>query len=377
MVELTLKEKFAFKFIFSEKKVYHRWYGRFLSFGIDYGRLRRVVARVSNWQQWCKEWTKEGDEIHKKAEHALIEGCNFKARALFHEAVACYHIGQHIFFIDSKQKEKTQEKARISYEKAIGLYAKNARPIRVEIPFNGVEIPGYLRLADTPNQPLMIFVNGMDNIKEAEGHSFGTLFNQHGFNFFTFDGPGQGELWSKMKFDAKEYHKAITAIIDWFEQQQVYKINLEKIALVGFSLGGYLAPMSAAYDNRVKCTAGNSGLVFIGGLNGLKRLNPIWQRGVTYMTGCKTLEEAVDQFDYDIETSPNLRTPLLFYHAGKDEVMPTPKMHAEKIMRWARGEKTLRFYEDAEHCTQNYLDEVFPEIIDWFKKKFEMQLKED
>ena len=52
--------------------------------------------------------------------------------------------------------------------------------------------------------------------------------------------------------------------------------------------------------------------------------------------------------------------------------MPSPQTHAEKIMRWAQGEKTLRFYEDAEHCTVDYLDEVFPEIVDWFKQKLEI-----
>ncbi len=372
MIKLSLKEKFAFRFIFSEKKVYHRWYGRFLSFGIDYGRLRRVVARVHNWLEWCNEWTKEGDKVYKKAEEAIKDGYEVKARALYHEAVGCYHAGQHIFFIDSNQKETTQEKARISYKKAIGLYDEQERPIRIEIPFNGIKIPGYLRLSAIPNKPLLIFVNGMDNIKEAEGHSQGTLFKQHGFNHFTFDGPGQGELWKDMKFDGKEYYKVVSTIIDWFQEQQMYEIDLEKIALVGFSLGGYLAPMCAAHDERVKCVVGNSGLVYIGGLKGLKELNPIWQRGVTYMTGCETLAESVRKFDWDIEEEPNLKAPLLFYHAGKDEVMPSPKIHAEKIMRWAKGEKTLKYYENGEHCTQNYLDEVFPEIIDWFKKKFEI-----
>lgn len=372
MVNLFLKEKVAFRFVFNEKRIYQRWYGRFLSFGIDYGRLRRVVARISNWLQWCEEWTKEGDLLYKKAEEALMNGYDNKAQALFHEAVGCYHVGQHIFFIDSNQKEITQEKARISYKKAIDLYDEQERPIRIEIPFNGAIIPGYLRLSNISNKPLVIFINGMDNIKEAEGHSQGTLFQKHGFNFFTFDGIGQGEMWKNIKFDVREYHKVVSIIIDWFEKQQIYDIDIERIALVGFSLGGYLAPMSAAYDKRVKCVIGNSGLVYIGGVSGLKRLNPIWQRGVTYMTGCATLEEAVNYFDWDIEESPNLQIPFLFYHAGKDEVMPAPKTHAEKVMRWANGDKTLKFYEDAEHCTMNYLDEVFPEIVDWIKKNFQM-----
>jgi dienelactone hydrolase len=372
MVKLTLKERFAFKFIFSEKKVYHRWYGRFLSFGIDYGRLRRVVHRIPNWLQWCSEWTKEGDMLYEMAEEALQNGYMIKARALFHESVGCYHVGQHIFFISSSEKEGTQEKARKSYKKAINLYNEEERPIPIKIKFNGVTILGYLRLSPFVNKPLIIFINGMDNIKEAEGHSQGMLFRQHGFNYFTFDGPGQGELWQHMKFDVREYHKVVSAIIDWFEEQQIYKIDISKIALVGFSLGGYLAPMCAAYDNRVKAVVGNSGLVYIGGLQGLKRLNPIWKRGVTYMTGCETLEEVNDKFDWDIEQQPSLKVPLLFYHAGKDEVMPSPKIHAEKIMTWAKGEKTLKYYEYGEHCTMNYLDEVFPEIIDWLIKEFKM-----
>ncbi|AKG34255.1 alpha/beta hydrolase family protein [Paenibacillus durus] len=369
MVHLTLKEKFAFKFIFSEGRVYHRWYGRFLSFGLDYGRLRRVVARVPNWLNWCEQWNIEGDALVKMAEEALDKGNRVKARALFHEAVGCYHAGQHVFFIDSNQKERTQEKARKSYQRAISLYDEKERPIRIDVPFNGVKIPGYLRLSTVPDSPLIIFVNGMDNIKEAEGNSHGNLFRQNGFNYFTFDGPGQGELWKDMKFDVKEYHKAVTAIIDWFEQHQIYGMDMGRVGLIGFSLGGYLAPMCAAYDKRVKCVVGNSGLVFTGGLEGLKKLNPLWQRGVTYMTGCETLEQATTQFDWDIERDPGLNVPLLFYHAGKDEVMPSPKLHADKMMRWARGEKTLQYYEKAEHCTMDYLDEVFPEIIDWFKKK--------
>jgi hypothetical protein len=36
-------------------------------------------------------------------------------------------------------------------------------------------------------------------------------------------------------------------------------------------------------------------------------------------------------------------------------------------MEWASGEKELVYYADAEHCTVDYLDEVFPYIIDWLR----------
>jgi hypothetical protein len=90
---LTLKEQFAFRFIFNERRVYRRWYGRFFVFGIDHGRLHRMVGRIRNWFPWCEEWSREGGKLKEKAEEALEKGNRTLATALFHETVACYHIG--------------------------------------------------------------------------------------------------------------------------------------------------------------------------------------------------------------------------------------------------------------------------------------------
>ena len=170
--------------------------------------------------------------------------------------------------------------------------------------------------------------------------------------------------------EVNEVHPRLSPgdLIDWFEQYDGYGLDLERIATVGFSLGGHLAPLSAAHDGRIRCTVGNSGFARIGGLAGAKELNPIWQRGVNYMTGYDDFEEAVRHFDLDITQAPRLDRPLLFFHAGRDEVMPTPKKQADMFMEWASGEKELVYYPDAEHCTVDYLDEVFPYIIDWLRR---------
>ena len=116
-------------------------------------------------------------------------------------------------------------------------------------------------------------------------------------------------------------------------------------------------------------TVGNSGFAQIGGLADAKKLNPIWQRGVNFMTGYSDFAEAVKHFDLDITKAPPLECPLLFFHAGRDEVMPTSKKQADTIMNWARGEKELRYYPEAERCMVDRLDELFPYIIDWLKNK--------
>ena len=69
-----------------------------------------------------------------------------------------------------------------------------------------------------------------------------------------------------MKF-ISDYEKAVTAIIDWFNENDRYDINLARIGTVGFSLGGYLAPRAAAFDKRICCAVGNGGPAHLRGFS--------------------------------------------------------------------------------------------------------------
>ena len=366
--KLTLQEKIAYRFIFNEKRVYKNWYGRFFTFNIHYNRIARVLPKIKNWYQWCKVWVDEGKKLEEIAARQVELKNIQSAIELFHHAVGCYHIGQHFFFISPEQKETAQEMARRSYKKAIALYNKDERPIRLEIPYDDCKIPAYLHLTHKPNMPLVIQVNGMDNIKEAENHFFGQGLLKHGFNFLAFDGLGQGEMWKQKKFDSTEYPKLFNTVIDWLETNNNYSINIKKIGLLGFSLGGYLAPYCASLNNKISCVVGNSGFATLEGTKGANNLKALNKRGILYMTGCNNLKDAMLHFDMNITKAPRLKIPLLYFHSGKDSVIANPKIHAKTVMNWADGEKELRYYSEAEHCTIDFLDEVMPYITDWLKK---------
>ncbi|MCJ7655347.1 MAG: prolyl oligopeptidase family serine peptidase [Dehalococcoidia bacterium] len=367
MEKLSVKEKIIYRFILSEKLVYKHWYTRFLTCGVDLARIRRVVSRIKNFYVWCSEWSKEGESLLELAGNSLSNGNTYTARSLFHEAAGCFHIGQHIYFIDLEQKEEAQENARQSYKKAIELYDKEKRLIRLEIPFRGTVIPCYLRLAVQPNRPLVIHINGLDNIKEAENHYMGTWLVEAGFNFFSFDGPGQGEMRKNMKM-IPDYENVVSAIIDWFEQNDKYSINLNRIGTSGWSFGGYLAPRAAAFDKRISCAIGNGGVGYITAKMA-KKVSPIWARDLLYVTGFKNIAEAKAAWsEIDIRKAPSLDRPLLIIHGGKDIVVPSPREQADDILNWAIGEKELKWYPRGEHCCANYFDEVIPYSIDWFRR---------
>ena len=114
------------------------------------------------------------------------------AKRWFHEAAGCFHVGQHFFYLDDGLKNKCLEKIWAIYPKAIELNGGPDRPVRAEIPFRGASIPAYYRLQPEPGLPLVIQVNGLDNLKEIEQHNVGMMFYNAGLNTIAFDGPGTG-----------------------------------------------------------------------------------------------------------------------------------------------------------------------------------------
>ena len=375
-MRLTRKEKFIYRFIFNDKRVYRHWYSRFLISNLSIDRIRRVISRINHFNDWCMEWANEGDLLNKLAEQALTNRNIYSARELYYEAAACCHIGQHPYFLDLNQKQEVQEKVRIFYQKSIELLDKAKRPIRIEIPYLRTIIPGYLHLTARVNQPLIIQVNGMDNLKEIENHYLGAKFVKNGFNTFVFDGPGQGEMWKNLKL-IKDYEKIVSTIINWFEKNNEFNINLQKIAIYGMSFGGYLSPRVAAFEKRISCAVANGGfgLLQIGKnrenplIINPKRVNPIYIRALLYMTGCKNINEFTKKWGkLDIKEVPPLDRPFLFIQGGRDRVIPNAKLQAKYLIDWAIGEKQLLYYPDGEHCCVNYIDEIIPYSIDWLSK---------
>lgn len=367
MTRLTVKEKIFYNVICSEDRVYRHWYTRFLLSGVDLDRVRRVVARVRHWRDWCAQWYEEGRRLEQMAAKASEAGDRACARQWLHEAVGCFHVAQHFFYLDDSLKQRSLEKIWSLYPRALALHDEPGRPARAEIPFRGVHIPAYLRRQPDPGRPLVIQINGLDNLKEVEQHAVGQMFYDAGLNTIAFDGPGQGQMWASMRM-IPDYHTAVTAIIDWIAQHHGDHIDTGRIAVIGFSMGGFFAPQAAAHDRRITCAAGNGGPADLKFLLPERKANPILYRGFPHAAGADTLTHAVRRLGYDITQSPRLDRPMLILHSGKDRIIPHGRDHAEKFMDWATGEKELKFYPDGEHVCANYLDEVLPFTVDWTKR---------
>jgi alpha-beta hydrolase superfamily lysophospholipase len=71
--------------------------------------------------------------------------------------------------------------------------------------------------------------------------------HEHGYGVLTYDGPGQGSVLRRQGLTFTHWEKPTGAVLDAFLADHA---RPEKIVPVGMSMGGYLAPRAAAFDER-------------------------------------------------------------------------------------------------------------------------------
>jgi pimeloyl-ACP methyl ester carboxylesterase len=122
-------------------------------------------------------------------------------------------------------------------------------------------LPGYLHRVDESDtkRPLLILHTGFDGSAE-ETHGQGARAGvERGWNVLAFDGPGQyGPIHRERLPFRPDWEKVVTPVVDF--ALILAGVDPEKIALMGMSLGGYLAPCAAAFEKRIPALVANDGI---------------------------------------------------------------------------------------------------------------------
>ena len=123
---------------------------------------------------------------------------------------------------------------------------------RVDIPFEGNPIPGFLRLplGDRPADgwPVALLLGGLESTKE-ESYAFENLCLERGLATFAFDGPGQGEFHFHVNIQP-DFERYATAVVDYLVIRG--EVCADRIGVLGRSLGGHYAIRCAAHDHRLR-----------------------------------------------------------------------------------------------------------------------------
>ena len=121
---------------------------------------------------------------------------------------------------------------------------------RVEVPYEGASLPAWwVKGRGEGRRPTVVLFDGMDNAKEMSVIFAGRDLAARGINVLAIDGPGQSEALRLRNIVSRhDYEVAGTAAYDWVAAQS--EVDPARVAVMGYSFGGYHAPRVAAFEHR-------------------------------------------------------------------------------------------------------------------------------
>jgi predicted alpha/beta-fold hydrolase len=231
--------------------------------GGDYGDIAAVAAAVGDGDDtaFYDAWVAAGDRLHVGAAVAESAGHRASASDLYLRASAAYASAYHPLYgtpVDPRLLEAYRRQVA-AFDRGMELRAVPVHP--VEIPLEGARMRSYVLPAEGRAQevrPLIIMVNGYDATVTDVYFALGVAAARRGYHVLMFDGPGQGGMLYEQGIALRpDWETVVSAVIDYAVTLPI--VDTARIAVSGWSLGGYLAPRAASGEPRISACIADPG----------------------------------------------------------------------------------------------------------------------
>ena len=211
---------------------------------VDRQEVEGLLGRLTSLDPdlWGSEWGKLGARHEANAEELAKLGKK-EAGEAYYQAYEYYRIGRYPV-PSSAEKMNCYKGALRSFLKAAPYLDPPLE--RIEIPFEGKKVVGYLQIPRGANRPpVVMHWGGVDGWKE-DRRSNSEVFHKEGLATFTIDMPGAGEnpcLGQEPRAD-----RTFSAAIDYLETRN--DIDGKRIAVYGRELRRILGGEARAHGTK-------------------------------------------------------------------------------------------------------------------------------
>lgn len=361
--------------------------------GADIGEVLATANRIEegNIDSWWQHWNASAERIRSAAEYSASNAHFESARDAYLRASNYFRTAE--FFL---RRETDRERARTTWENSVNAFdaaAELAGPTwkRVEIPFEGITLGGRLYTVDDSNvpRPTLLFCGGFDSTLEELYFSGAAAALRHGWNCLTFVGPGQGSALREHGLPFRpDWESIVTPVVD--VATELPDVKTDAMALMGMSLGGYLAPRAAAFESRLKAVVAFDGVYDAGRLvDALEHTIPnfvtagddavyaamesdigtdwLIRNGLWTMRADTPTELFSLLRDYSlVDVAPRVSMPSLVLEAENDHF--APGQPADLFDALTGTKKFIRFTSEEgaeEHCHMGALALFHQRLFDW------------
>jgi pimeloyl-ACP methyl ester carboxylesterase len=375
--------------------------------GAELGEYMYAVGNITNgdFTSWTAEWATLAERIFHEAEEQESEKQDVSAKKLYLRASNYYRMAAFYAHPHDTVHREAWKQSRECFIKAASCIPHPVVDV-LEIDFEGGKLPGYFIHAQSKEgkRPTIVALGGFDSTAEELYHWIGVAASEREWHCLIFEGPGQpGAVHTNPGLLLRpDYEVPVKAVIDFAEARYNEHIDFNRLALIGYSLGGYLAPRAFAFEKRLKACIANSPVVDIGEAfqaawpSVLRRLPPrafnslfsLLSRSntamhwaythATWAMGIHNPHEFIRAWAaYSLKgLEERYDRPMLFL-IGEDEIAQTSKTLTEKTERYVRSlhcDKTVHIFTREEgaaaHCQAGEPSKAHSVIFPWLESIF-------
>jgi dienelactone hydrolase len=345
---------------------------------------QKLKTCVGDNEKWWQEWTAMAKRIEGFGEQAERDGHELTAGSYYLRAAIYYFCGER-FIPPSERKWETYRSCLRCFRK--GIARRYPQIERVEVPYEGTTLPAWFFRSDVKGRaPAVVMFDGLDNAKEMSVLFGGVEIVRRGIHVLAIDGPGQGEALRLQGIPSRyDYEVPARAALDYLTGRD--DVDSKRVAVMGFSMGGYYAPRAAAMEPRfAACVAWGGHFDYHEAWmrrrkvmeSGGTRLSapPFqlpWVLGVADMDACmKKLE------NYRLAgVAERIRCPFYCIHGENDSIVPLE--FAERLYQAVGSKdktlKVLTAYDGgSEHCQEDNRQVGANLVADWLAERLGGQL---
>ena len=350
------------------------------------GEIDQVCERLRTRQgephAWWEEWSALGARLEATAQAAEAAGHRMTAGDYFLRA-GMYYFTAERFIVPGAEKREMGRKAIECQTRGILIRHPNVE--KVEVPYEGRTLPALFMKAPgaSGRAPAVVLFDGLDNCKEMSVLFCGLEFARRGWHTLAIDGPGQGESLRLRDIKTRhDYEVAGTAAYEFAAARP--DVDPGKMAVMGYSFGGYYAPRVAAFEKRYSaCVAfGAMHWDMAEWVDAIRRAvkSDVKQSAqshfqVPWAFGAKDLDQAVvmaKRFSL-ADVAGRIECAFLVVHGENDRIVPLDS--ARKLYDAAGSrKKTPKIFTaeegGAEHCQVDNRQAGVDYIADWLAASF-------
>lgn len=330
--------------------------------GLEPQVVSRVMSGGMDGDRFCPAWEAEGKHWEDLAAGAAAGGNAASARGWYRQAFYCYRLAEFA------RTENLPEKLR-AYDASLRCFDGAVRgerwpPQKIRVHADGTEFRGFMVTPDSASPvPMVMAIYGADGNKEEHYWSTALPLVERGLGVLIADGPGQGWSLRHGGVGARpDFEVFASACVDALEAAD--RAVVDRLGLMGSSMGGYYAPRAFVADERFRVLLVNSALFDV--VSGLWDVYEPIRPQLAYNIRARTLDEARAAYaPFNLGGIVN-RDPArraCIFHGKSDSLMPFTE--AEKVARLL-GERTeLVLWDGAGHNLGNVATEARPRMYDW------------